>query len=325
MRLVFSNSYLYNKRDSPVGAATKIVDDTFEEKLEEIVSKSVSNSVTGGAAAAAKPPALAPIRTGGSEPALISAIKPLVKSLVAHALSGPFRAPFDWEKAGMTTYPNVVKTPMDLGTVSKKLEDGTYKNVAQIRVDLELIWENCIAFNGRQTWIGEHVHTLREFTKKKFSQAGLQDEQLLSFESGTPRRASSGGSAKVKSEAAPSRRPPTKRYRAGQEPAGQEPSAEGGADAEVKPAAAALAPSGSAAVPTGSAAAVILTMRQCNALLKPVREMAEARDFLQPVDWQRYQLNDYPTVVPRPMDLGSIQKKLDTRQYESSQVLIPPL
>lgn len=63
-------------------------------------------------------------------------------------------------------------------------------------------------------------------------------------------------------------------------------------------------------------------MRQCNALLKPIREMAEARDFLQPVDWQRYQLNDYPTVIPRPMDLGTIQKKLDMRQYESSQAFV---
>ena len=319
VRVVFNNSYLYNKRESPVGLATKTIEDTFEEKLGELVNQSV-NSAVSAATGVAKPPALAPIRTGGGvEFAYVSTIRPLIKSLVSHALSGPFRAAFDWEKAGMTTYPSIVKTPMDLGTVTKKLEEGSYKNVAQIRVDLELIWENCIAFNGRQTWIGDHGSQLRDFCKKKFSQAGLQDEQPLSYESGTPRK-TPGGGAKFPPPAAapaqPARRPPTKRYRAGQEPAG----ASGAGAAEPKPEPAALAPSVVSAAPATDA--IILTMRQCNALLKPIREMAEARDFLQPVDWQRYQLNDYPTVIPRPMDLGTIQKKLDMRQYESSQAFV---
>jgi hypothetical protein len=33
-----------------------------------------------------------------------------------------FKAPVQWEKIGLLDYPNVVKNPMDLGTIGKKLE-----------------------------------------------------------------------------------------------------------------------------------------------------------------------------------------------------------
>ena len=49
------------------------------------------------------------------------------------------------------------------------------------------MWDNCITFNGRESWVGKHAGQLREFTARKFSQAKLTDDQLLSNETGTPR------------------------------------------------------------------------------------------------------------------------------------------
>lgn len=37
--------------------------------------------------------------------------------------------------------------------------------------------------------------------------------------------------------------------------------------------------------------------------------------FLQPVDWQGLGLKDYPEIVPRPMDLGTMKQKIDAGQY----------
>ena len=140
VRLVFHNSYIYNKKDSPVGKATKVLDDRFETKLGELVTSSgAAPALSGGRA-----PTLAPIAVSGSAgPALVSTIKPIIKSLVAHARSAPFRKPVD-----MQMFPNYletegIKTPMDLSTVQQKLEEGRYTNVAEVKVDLDLIWNNC--------------------------------------------------------------------------------------------------------------------------------------------------------------------------------------
>ena len=181
VRLVFNNSYIYNKKDSPVGKATKVLDDAFEARLSELVASSGATP-----SVARVPSGLAPISLVSTGPALISSVKAIVKSLLSHALSGPFREPLDWQKAGLTTYPDVIKTPMDLGTIMRKLEESVYTNVAGIKCDLELVWDNCITFNGRESWVGKHAGQLRDFTARKFSQAKLTDDQLLSNETGAP-------------------------------------------------------------------------------------------------------------------------------------------
>jgi hypothetical protein len=42
----------------------------------------------------------------------------------------------------------VIKNPMDLGTMQKKLRSGQYKTKAQFAADLSLIWDNCLTYNA---------------------------------------------------------------------------------------------------------------------------------------------------------------------------------
>jgi transcriptional activator SPT7 len=42
----------------------------------------------------------------------------------------------------------VIKQPMDLGTMTKKLKTLTYKSKADFVADLDLIWGNCLKYNG---------------------------------------------------------------------------------------------------------------------------------------------------------------------------------
>ena len=37
--------------------------------------------------------------------------------------------------------------------------------------------------------------------------------------------------------------------------------------------------------------------------------------FLEPVDWEALEIPDYPTIVTRPMDLGTVQRQLDQGKY----------
>ena len=42
----------------------------------------------------------------------------------------------------------VIKKPMDLGTVLKKVKGQQYKDKRSFAEDLELIWSNCLEYNS---------------------------------------------------------------------------------------------------------------------------------------------------------------------------------
>ena len=54
---------------------------------------------------------------------------------------------------GLTDYPVVVKHPMDLSTVNKKFTQNKYQSIEAICDDLQLIWDNCKAYNPPNSWI----------------------------------------------------------------------------------------------------------------------------------------------------------------------------
>lgn len=49
---------------------------------------------------------------------------------------------------GLLDYPTIVKTPMDLGTVQTKLNNGQYLYVEDMIDDIQLIWDNCKLYNS---------------------------------------------------------------------------------------------------------------------------------------------------------------------------------
>ena len=49
---------------------------------------------------------------------------------------------------GLTDYYDIIKTPMDLGTVKKNLKANKYKFVEDCLNDIQLIWDNCKQYNA---------------------------------------------------------------------------------------------------------------------------------------------------------------------------------
>lgn len=72
----------------------------------------------------------------------------LIKHLESQRESSEFLAPVDYKGLGLDDYPQVIKTPMDLSTVRKKLKAGKYQKLAEVVSDVCLIWENCRAYNA---------------------------------------------------------------------------------------------------------------------------------------------------------------------------------
>lgn len=69
------------------------------------------------------------------------------------------------------------------------------------------------------------------------------------------------------------------------------------------------APSGT---PGGSDALKGLSaeMQDCHGILKFFQGKPEASAFLEPVDWKGFNLPDYPEIIKTPMDLGTVEVRL---------------
>jgi len=67
-------------------------------------------------------------------------------------------------KTDAPDYYDVIKRPMDLGTVLKKVKGGVYKTKSAFNDDLELIWTNCFTYNLD---MNHHLRAAAESLRKK--------------------------------------------------------------------------------------------------------------------------------------------------------------
>ncbi|KAI9873374.1 MAG: hypothetical protein M1830_000480 [Pleopsidium flavum] len=59
----------------------------------------------------------------------------------------PFYKPVDPVALNIPHYHKIIKTPMDLGTISSKLKSGQYENAKEFESDVRLMFQNCYRFN----------------------------------------------------------------------------------------------------------------------------------------------------------------------------------
>jgi hypothetical protein len=58
-----------------------------------------------------------------------------------------FLKPVDYKGLGLDDYPMIIKHPMDISTVKKKLKASKYSTISEAMADLQLIWDNCRTYN----------------------------------------------------------------------------------------------------------------------------------------------------------------------------------
>ncbi|KAF8213316.1 Bromodomain-containing protein [Mycena galopus ATCC 62051] len=64
-----------------------------------------------------------------------------------YAIASPFYEPVDHVLLDIPSYPKIVKKPMDLSTMRKKLDNHEYTNATKFYDDFKLMIRNCFAFN----------------------------------------------------------------------------------------------------------------------------------------------------------------------------------
>ncbi|CAN6674517.1 bromodomain-containing factor 1 [Trichomonascus vanleenenianus] len=80
--------------------------------------------------------------------------------------AGPFLQPVDAVKLNVPTYYELIKTPMDLSKIDKKLQAEEYQSVDEFRADMDLIVSNCVYFNGPDTGISEMAKSIKASFEK---------------------------------------------------------------------------------------------------------------------------------------------------------------
>mmetsp|Transcript_25934 Transcript_25934/g.40713 ORF Transcript_25934/g.40713 Transcript_25934/m.40713 type:complete len:223 (+) Transcript_25934:132-800(+) len=104
------------------------------------------------------------------------AMSKLVSQVYAKADAEPFREPVDWKALGLFDYPQVVKKPMDLGLIKKKINENKYKSIHDAANDVRLIWKNCMTYNADGSDFYNLAQTMAKKFEEKFEKLCAQNE-----------------------------------------------------------------------------------------------------------------------------------------------------
>ena len=90
------------------------------------------------------------------------AAKRLMNTLWKHNNAWIFHEPVDAEKLGIPDYFDIVKQPMDLGTVKQRLQSNYYTSMQQFLNEVQLIFDNCILYNGESSQVSIMCKNVRD-------------------------------------------------------------------------------------------------------------------------------------------------------------------
>jgi hypothetical protein len=88
----------------------------------------------------------------------------ILDTIESNPMSEEFKLPVPYKELNLFHYPKIVKKPMDLSKVRKKLATKKYSSKEQCFDDMFLIWDNCQLFNIEDSDIHRHSVLLENIT-----------------------------------------------------------------------------------------------------------------------------------------------------------------
>ncbi|CAN8244834.1 unnamed protein product [Cochlearia groenlandica] len=102
----------------------------------------------------------------------------VIKKIMNMDAADPFNVPVDPEALGIPDYFDIIKTPMDFGTICSNFEKGNiYMNSADVYKDVQYIWNNCSKYNKKGDYIVDLMKRVKKNFMKYWASAGLYIEQ----------------------------------------------------------------------------------------------------------------------------------------------------
>ncbi|XP_040488088.1 bromodomain-containing protein 3 isoform X1 [Ursus maritimus] len=329
----------------------------------------------------------------------------VVKTLWKHQFAWPFYQPVDAIKLNLPDYHKIIKNPMDMGTIKKRLENNYYWSASECMQDFNTMFTNCYIYNKPTDDIVLMAQALEKIFLQKVAQMPQEEVELLPpAPKGKGRKPAAGTqSAGTQQVAAVSSVSPATPFQSVPPTVSQTPVIAATpvptitaniTSVPVPPAAAPPPPStpiipvvpptppvvkkkgvkrkADTTTPTTSAitasrsesppplsdpkqAKVVARresggrpikppkkdledgevpqhagkkgklsehLRHCDSILKEMlskKHAAYAWPFYKPVDAEALELHDYHDIIKHPMDLSTVKKKMDGREYADAQ------
>ncbi len=110
--------------------------------------------------------------------------------------AAPFYFPVDPVALNIPTYHSIIKKPMDLSTISSKLQTGQYENAKEFETDIRQILKNCFKFNLK----GDPTYMAGEKFEEVFNTKWSQKERYLAAHEPHPEQHSAESSEEESDE-----------------------------------------------------------------------------------------------------------------------------
>ncbi|KAM7390993.1 hypothetical protein PAMP_021711 [Pampus punctatissimus] len=251
----------------------------------------------------------------------------VVKTLWKHQFAWPFYQPVDAIKLCLADYHKVIKNPMDMGTIKKRLENNYYWSASEAMQDFNTMFTNCYIYNKTPvisttptpvpatppvsapqppaTMMPSAQPVVKKKGVKRKADTTTPTTSAISASRADSPSAQDTKPAKLGSsrrEAAA--RPAKTRRETVEEVAGGEVGGGGGGAGGRK------------------GGKLGEQMKHCDAILKEMlskKHAAYAWPFYKPVDAEALELHDYHDIIKHPMDLSTVRKKMDKGEYSDPQ------
>lgn len=85
-----------------------------------------------------------------------------------------FHEPVDPSKfGGIEDYFEIITSPMDFGTIRKKLEHNVYNNIDEFINDMYLVFSNCAKYNGPENTVTKYSIDIKNLFEENLKQTGF--------------------------------------------------------------------------------------------------------------------------------------------------------
>ncbi|XP_051960951.1 bromodomain-containing protein 3-like isoform X4 [Xyrauchen texanus] len=318
----------------------------------------------------------------------------VVKTLWKHQFAWPFYQPVDSIKLGLPDYHKIIKNPMDMGTIKKRLENVYYWSASECMQDFNTMFTNCYIYNKPTDDIVLMAQALEKIFLQKVALMPQEEVELLppapkgkgrkppgpgqqdgSVSSGSPNSNVPGATSPSSQTAAISPPPvhvvtptmpsvqnttttsmipsvppsqpvfkkkgvkrkadtttPTTSAITASRSQSPTPISEGklakvasrreSTGRPIKPPKKDFE-DGDLGLHAGKRSRLSEQLKYCDVILKEMlskKHAAYAWPFYKPVDAEALELHDYHEIIKHPMDLSTVKKKIDSREYQDAQI-----
>ncbi|KAK9973241.1 hypothetical protein ABG768_023982 [Culter alburnus] len=293
--------------------------------------------------------------------------KVVIKFLWRHHFSWPFRQPVDAVRLNLPDYYAIIKNPMDLSTIKKRLENNYYWKAMECVEDFNTMFTNCYVYNRPGDDIVKMAQILEKVFLEKVAEMPQDEFEISAVTNKAPLKGGRKSTTVLKMRpqspvsevvfqqtvtvippdalhtipSTPLSAQLTAKLKNGvkrkadtttpsassinsceSSPCVTEPKvlklfSRRGSGRPIKPPCKDL-PESPPQHQVGRRTKLSERLKYCSAILKEMfakKHSAYAWPFYKPVDAKALGLDDYHEIIHQPMDMSTIKKKMETREY----------